>query len=190
MEDSRRVVAVSEDSIDAFDRKFLEVGDDAVWSVTSAKHGSGVAQLRDNDSNTFWQSDGNLPHHITIELPRLTPIYVVAVLLNSTNDESYTPRKISIHAGTHDNDYTEVGSLEVEQPNGWIVVHLLDEAASEISNGVYVNVQRVWCRHVRVTVLENHQNGRDTHIRGLRIYSPKFRLPCTTPAFTSHFTLR
>jgi len=36
-----------------------ELGDDAVWSLSSAKQGNGVEQLRDDDTNTFWQSEIN-----------------------------------------------------------------------------------------------------------------------------------
>lgn len=32
-----------------------EVGDLAVWTLSSAKQGNGVEQIRDNNTNTFWQ---------------------------------------------------------------------------------------------------------------------------------------
>ena len=32
-----------------------EVGDLAVWTLSSAKLGNGVEQLRDDNINTFWQ---------------------------------------------------------------------------------------------------------------------------------------
>jgi hypothetical protein len=32
-----------------------ELGDTAVWSVTSAKPGNGIEMLRDSDTETFWQ---------------------------------------------------------------------------------------------------------------------------------------
>jgi len=35
-----------------------EIGDLAVWTLSSAKHGNGVEQLRDDQVTTFWQSDG------------------------------------------------------------------------------------------------------------------------------------
>lgn len=35
--------------------QYQEVGDAAVWSLSSAKMGNGVQQLRDNDPATFWQ---------------------------------------------------------------------------------------------------------------------------------------
>lgn len=55
------------------------LGDRAIWSVSSAKSGSGVACLRfvfsfscvltnrDNNLDTFWQSDGDQPHFINIQ---------------------------------------------------------------------------------------------------------------------------
>ena len=35
-----------------------EIGDLAVWSLSSAKTGNGVDQIRDGLITTFWQSDG------------------------------------------------------------------------------------------------------------------------------------
>lgn len=32
-----------------------EIGDLAVWTLSSAKSGNGVEQLRDDNINTFWQ---------------------------------------------------------------------------------------------------------------------------------------
>ena len=32
-----------------------EIGDEAVWTLSSAKPGNGVDQLRDDNVNTFWQ---------------------------------------------------------------------------------------------------------------------------------------
>eukprot|EP01031_Cornospumella_fuschlensis_P013199 gene13199-16140_t len=33
-----------------------------VFSISSAKPGNGVEQLRDNSLETYWQSDGTAPH--------------------------------------------------------------------------------------------------------------------------------
>lgn len=32
-----------------------EIGDQAVWSLSTAKPGNGVEQLRDDNSDTYWQ---------------------------------------------------------------------------------------------------------------------------------------
>lgn len=36
--------------------------------------GFGVEQLRDNSMETYWQSDGQLPHLVNIQFPRKTTI--------------------------------------------------------------------------------------------------------------------
>lgn len=38
---------------DSRDRR--EIGDEAVWTLSSAKPGNGVPQLRDDNFDTFWQ---------------------------------------------------------------------------------------------------------------------------------------
>jgi anaphase-promoting complex subunit 10 len=44
-----------------------EVGDQAVWSLSTAKPGNGVEQLRDSSTDTYWQSDGPQPHLVNIQ---------------------------------------------------------------------------------------------------------------------------
>jgi len=44
-----------------------EVGQMAVWSLSTAKPGNGVEQLRDDNTDTYWQSDGPQPHLINIQ---------------------------------------------------------------------------------------------------------------------------
>lgn len=47
-----------------------EIGSLAVWSVSSAKPGNGVELLRDNNTDTYWQSDGMQPHMVSIQFQR------------------------------------------------------------------------------------------------------------------------
>jgi anaphase-promoting complex subunit 10 len=35
--------------------EIVEIGEEAVWILSSAKAGNGIEQLRDSDNNTFWQ---------------------------------------------------------------------------------------------------------------------------------------
>ena len=37
-----------------------EIGREAVWSLSSAKPGNGVDQLRDESSETYWQSGASI----------------------------------------------------------------------------------------------------------------------------------
>lgn len=51
-----------------------EIGSEAVWTLSSAKMGNGVEQLRDDNTNTFWQSDGSQPHLINIQFMKKTRV--------------------------------------------------------------------------------------------------------------------
>lgn len=169
------VTIVSDSQMEKLEKSMLEVGDTAVWHVSSAKHGNGVLQLRDRDDKTFWQSDGVLPHNVSVEFSKLTQVVYVAVLLLFNSDESYTPKHISVRAGTHSLDAAEVGSVNVEGPNGWVMIELSEDLRHKNT------LNRVWCTYLHILVSENHQNGRDTHVRGVRLFSsrpaPEFSSP-------------
>lgn len=76
-----------------------EIGDQAVWTLSSAKQGNGVEQLRDDNVSTFWQSDGSQPHLINIQFMKKTRVQEICMYFDFKSDESYTPSKISIRAG-------------------------------------------------------------------------------------------
>lgn len=42
--------------------------------MSSAKAGNGVDQLRDDNTSTFWQSDGAQPHTINIQFMKKTRV--------------------------------------------------------------------------------------------------------------------
>ena len=68
-----------------------EMGGLAVWSVTSAKPGNGVELLRDNSTDTYWQSDGMQPHLVNVQFQKKVKLQEIAIYVNFKNDESYTP---------------------------------------------------------------------------------------------------
>ena len=66
--------AVKPDSADAnvifpndVKNEVREIGEQAIWSLSSCKPGFGIDQLRDNNFDTYWQSDGPQPHLISIQ---------------------------------------------------------------------------------------------------------------------------
>lgn len=77
-----------------------EIGNEAVWTLSTAKPGNGVDQLRDDNIDTFWQSDGPQPHLINIQFHKKMRIKEIALYTDYKLDESYTPSKISIRSGT------------------------------------------------------------------------------------------
>lgn len=61
--------------------------------------GNGIRELRDNNANTFWQSDSLSPHTITLHFSQTLPIARVDLLINLQQDESYTPTVVQIKIG-------------------------------------------------------------------------------------------
>ncbi|RWS14448.1 anaphase-promoting complex subunit 10-like isoform X3 [Dinothrombium tinctorium] len=162
--------------------KIREVGSQAVWSLSSCKPGFGVEQLRDNCYDTYWQSDGPQPHLVNIQFRKKTTIEYISIYADYKLDESYTPSRLSIRTGNHFHDLQEVELMELNEPNGWVVIKLNSRAFL-----------------VQIAILTNHQNGRDTHIRQIKIHSsvnhsPAMIIPApfdfTTTTFKQHSTIR
>ncbi|RUS20085.1 anaphase-promoting complex, subunit 10-domain-containing protein [Endogone sp. FLAS-F59071] len=155
-------VAPSEDN--TADKR--DIGGMAIWSLSSCKTGYGVEQLRDDSIETYWQSDGPQPHLVNIQFSKKTTVRQVSIYTDYKQDESYTPSKISVRAGTGYHDLQEIQVIELEEPIGWEDIPL------------YTDERRPFRTHVlQLAVLLNHQNGKDTHIRQVKVFGPR------TPTF-------
>uniref|UniRef100_A0A1A9W4W1 Anaphase-promoting complex subunit 10 n=1 Tax=Glossina brevipalpis TaxID=37001 RepID=A0A1A9W4W1_9MUSC len=137
-----------------------EVGNQAVWSLSSCRRGYGVEHLRDNIIDTFWQSDGQLPQLLNIQFHRKTSISQIYIYTDYKFDESYTPSRISIRVGSHFNDLKELQTLDLTEPTGWVAIPIKD------------GVKSIRTFMLQIAVLSNHQNGRDTRMRQIRIHAP------------------
>eukprot|EP00210_Caulerpa_lentillifera_P004207 g4012.t1 len=149
------------------DLDLVEIGNRASWSVTSSKPGNGVELLRDNNTKTYWQSDGHQPHHVDIKFQKKTAIVELQINVDIGTDESYTPKKLCIYAGTGHFDLKEVASEEFNDPRGWQRIGLDPTEGEEVFKA----------KLLRLSVVSNHQSGRDTHIRQIKIFGPKLVLP-------------
>ncbi|EGW35180.1 uncharacterized protein SPAPADRAFT_146140 [Spathaspora passalidarum NRRL Y-27907] len=141
----------------------------ANWKLSSYKPGFGLVQLRDDSPDTYWQSDGsnqgnNLQHSITIQFSKKVALERISIFTNYSLDESYTPSKIKIMAGSCDGwDMIDVCTVNFNQPIGWSHI---------IFNGIR-NDGVLKCFMVKLIVLANHQEGKDSHIRAIRCFGKK-----------------
>uniref|UniRef100_A0A803KIL9 Anaphase-promoting complex subunit 10 n=1 Tax=Xenopus tropicalis TaxID=8364 RepID=A0A803KIL9_XENTR len=85
-----------------------EIGSQAVWSLSSCKPGFGVDQLRDDNLETYWQSDGSQPHLVNIQFRRKTTVKALCIYADYKSDESYTPSKISVRVGNNFHNLQEI----------------------------------------------------------------------------------
>lgn len=140
----------------------IDIGNLAAWDVSSSKPGCEVNQLRDESPNTFWQSDGQQPHYLMVRFTKSVDIERISLFLNYSVDESYTPEKISVFAGTGEHDLVEVTKRDFFEPVGW--QHIVFD---DVSSSGFLK-----CYLVKIKFLSNHQNGKDCHVRGVKIMSP------------------
>lgn len=171
-------------------KNFKEIGDMALWTLNSAKQGNGIFQLRDSNSETFWQSDGPIPHLVNIQFQQKVKISHVAIYLDLKTDESYTPEVISIRGGLNMQYLKEIRLLKLENPNGWIIVPLTSSGPDSVTKPY------IYTMNLQISVLQMFHSGKDTHVRLVKIFgyedqnasTSKEDMPLTS--YFDDFTLR
>ncbi|KAM0938144.1 putative APC10/DOC domain, Galactose-binding-like domain superfamily [Dioscorea sansibarensis] len=153
-----------------------EMANKAAWSVSSCKPGNGVLSLRDDNLDTYWQSDGAQPHLVNIQFQKKVKLQLLVLYVDFKLDESYTPSKISIRAGDGFHNLKEIKTVELVKPVGWVHISLSGTDPRETFIHTFM---------LQLAVLSNHLNGRDTHIRQIKIYGPR---PNPVPLQPFHFT--
>jgi anaphase-promoting complex subunit 10 len=78
---------------------------------------------------SYWQSDGTAPHLINIQFARKTSVKQLSLYLDHSLDESYTPKKFCIRAGSTNHDLRDVAIVNLHEPQGWINIPLGDPTA-------------------------------------------------------------
>eukprot|EP01064_Diplonema_japonicum_P018913 TRINITY_DN27605_c0_g1_i1.p1 TRINITY_DN27605_c0_g1~~TRINITY_DN27605_c0_g1_i1.p1 ORF type:complete len:177 (+),score=30.03 TRINITY_DN27605_c0_g1_i1:63-593(+) len=157
----------------------VEIGKYATWAVSTAKHGNGVHQLRDGNEGTFWQSDGTQPHLIDVQWNKTMKVTCIGLCLEYSIDESYTPKKIILRAGNTYHDLQDISTHDLTEPEGWIWL-----PTTHGGHCTYASL-------VQIAIQENHQNGRDTHIRQVKVMGPPLGLDSfSTLELSQHATLR
>lgn len=149
--------------------------------MSTAKPGNGVAALRSPDTSLFWQSDGPQPHLLSIHFFKLVEIVHMRIFLDFESDESYTPTKIQFLAGMGVHDIQDFAEMAFEQPTGWIDVDFSNVGPIEPDGedeDTDASKEIDWSKRpvlraflVQVRILENHQNGKDTHLRAVQLFA-------------------
>ncbi|KAM3511933.1 hypothetical protein MY11210_004404 [Beauveria gryllotalpidicola] len=141
-----------------------EISNLGKFTVSSHKPGHGVQELRSDDLRLFWQSDGPQPHKLTVYFVKRVGIRVIRFFVDYQEDESYTPTKILFRSGTSENNMIEFATMTMDNPYGWQDVPISGAGGEPDGNTLVSYV-------LQMQILENHQNGKDTHLRGIKIYA-------------------
>ncbi|KAG5988976.1 hypothetical protein E4U52_006064 [Claviceps spartinae] len=150
--------------VDPADIGLKEISNLGRFTVSSHKPGSGVEELRSDDLKMFWQSDGPQPHKLTVYFVKRVGIRDIRFYVDCNEDESYTPTKIVFQSGTSENNLLEFASMTLDSPTGWQQVPLAGTGGEPDGNTLVSYV-------LQMQILENQQNGKDTHLRGIKIYA-------------------
>ncbi|KAM0428643.1 hypothetical protein ACHAPT_007006 [Fusarium lateritium] len=141
-----------------------EISNLARFTVSTHKPGNGVEELKSDDLKMYWQSDGPQPHKLTMYFTRRVDIRDIRFYVDYNEDESYTPTKVVFKAGTGENHLIEFATMALDNPVGWQQVPVAGAGGDPDGNTLVAWV-------LQMQILENHQNGKDTHLRGIKIYS-------------------
>ena len=102
------------------------------------------------------------------------------IYLDWEADEAYTPTKIQFLAGMSVHDIQEFAEMSFEQPTGWIDVDFSgvgpieppqDEEDEQPKDIDWSKRPVLRAFLVQVRILENHQNGKDTHLRAVQLFA-------------------
>ncbi|KAG8528872.1 uncharacterized protein KY384_006561 [Bacidia gigantensis] len=141
-----------------------EISSLASWTVSSHKPTCGATALLSPTPHAFWQSDGPQPHHLTLHFFKLVKIVKLRLYLDFALDESYTPTKLDFWAGWSSGyGLVQFAEWSGAEPRGWQDIDLLGCGVG--------GKEEIRCMVLQVRVMENHQNGKDTHLRGLQVFS-------------------
>jgi anaphase-promoting complex subunit 10 len=132
---------------------------ESVWMVTSSRAGHDIGRILESSLESFWQSEGPLPHIVTIQLPRVVELTELRIYSDFKLDESYTPLEVMVRVGIHRNDLYDLHVLELDKPHGWIHLPLLD-----------IDGKPLPCYIIQLLVLSNYQDGRDSRLRSIKIF--------------------
>lgn len=151
----------------------------AHWKPSSNKQGNRIENALDDNPETFWQSDGIQPHQLDILFSKRMNIVLIALYFSLIADESYTPRLVKIYVGHSPADALFYKTLEVRNVNGWVALTFEDSRVRD---------KLLKCQFIRIVFPVNHENGKDTHLRGIRIYVPSRKDSADVTEWMQFFT--
>ncbi|KAJ3439452.1 anaphase-promoting complex subunit [Anaeramoeba flamelloides] len=144
-------------------KNLINISSEAIWTVSSAKTGHGVDKILDKSTETFWQSDGILPHLVNIQFQRKMKIARISIYIEYSSDESYTPRVFAVSSGTTFQDLKEITQAKIKKKDGWAHIELKQQNSDQPLHSGFI----------QIAILRNHINGNDSHIRQIQIFGKK-----------------
>uniref|UniRef100_A0A1I7T4M1 Anaphase-promoting complex subunit 10 n=1 Tax=Caenorhabditis tropicalis TaxID=1561998 RepID=A0A1I7T4M1_9PELO len=141
---------------------FKDITDEARITLSSIANCGGVDELLHESSELAWRTNMSPPHRALLTFSKKTEVSYLMLFLDFSKDESYCPQEVRVDLGWGTNDWWHQVYRKMNHPKGWVKIRLLD---------THNLPHRVMA--LQLTVLKNHEKGRDCVIRHLRIIGPK-----------------
>lgn len=150
----------------------------ALWNVSTTKGGYEISAMFDGNTDTFWQSDSVPPHFITAQFNKKTYISKLSIFISIQNDETYSPVEIACFIGSDPNLLQQYCREELSILQGWVDIPL--------------GVSTIF---LKVEIAKNHQGGKDSRIRQIKLWGLPQSLSIDsscflTPNATQFLTIR
>ena len=138
-----------------------EISHLGAWYLSSSKPGNGLNELKSDNLTKYWQSDGSPIHYLEIEFNKKYELTEIWIYLDRLVDESYTPNRLLLRSRNYLDDIVDLLEIEIEDPTGWFKIDL---------QGILKGIKT---KYIQVQFLSNLHFGKDTHLRGFKVFSAK-----------------
>ncbi|KAH9412257.1 anaphase-promoting complex subunit 10 [Ordospora pajunii] len=120
--------------------------------LSSFKREHSLKELMSKDMSEYWATDDVLPHAIQISFRKVRYVQAVQLFLSFSQDDSYTPERVEIRAGMTRESIHTIGSVVLIEPEGLVTLCVARR-----------------CLYIQVVIQSNHQEGKDSHVRHIKV---------------------
>ncbi|CAI5450040.1 unnamed protein product [Caenorhabditis angaria] len=142
--------------------KYRDITSDGFFTLSSCSPGFGVHELLNDSHDKWWKTNQNLPHQIWVEFQKKVDVKYLMLYVDYKQDESFCPAELKIELGWSRNDIFYTKHKSCIKPQGWVRLDLANRETRRPNR----------CMFLMLTVLANHEGGRDCNIRHFRVISP------------------
>lgn len=138
----------------------------AYWKASSYKTSNPIENVINDDPESYWQSDGSQPHIVDIYFSKRIELALLAVFFGFEIDESYSPKVVKLYVGDSISDLIYYEEWYIGKVTQWYIRKFPSLEDTDGEQNIPIK-----CHVLRLVFPVNHDNGKDTHLRGVRIFT-------------------
>lgn len=138
----------------------------AYWKASSFKISNPIENVINDDPESYWQSDGVQPHIVDIYFNKRVELALLAIFFGFEIDESYSPKVVKLYIGDSIPDLIYYEEWHIGKITQWYTKKFPSLQDTDGEQNIPIK-----CHILRLAFPVNHDNGKDTHLRGVRIFT-------------------